>query len=154
MVGYIPDFMAALNTPLVAGTALLAYLPQRPPMVLVDALWQADAKQAQTSFTIQSDTIFVQDGCFQAPGLLENMAQTAAIRAGWIAKGSPNTLGYMAAIKNTRIYALPTIQTIITTKIYLNYQTDSFLLYRGFVYVKEQLMAESDFTIVFAAKNT
>lgn len=142
-----------MNTmPLTTGEALLACLPQRPPMVFVDALWQADAIQAHASLTIRPHTLFVQNGQFQAPGLLEHIAQTAAIRAGWLAQKDQTSppLGYVAAIRHTTIYHLPIVGDTLITKIHLNYQTDSFLLFQGFVYVKEQLIAESEFTIVFA----
>lgn len=150
MVAFIPKPMTAV--PLTTGKALLAYLPQRPPIVLVDTLWQADDNQAQASLTITPSTLFVQEGQFQVPGLLENMAQTAAVRAGWLAAQN-NTippLGYVAAIRYTTIHALPKVGNILTTTIYCNYQTESFLIFRGFVYVKEQLMIEGEFTIVFA----
>jgi len=154
MVVYTPDPMTAL--PLLTGKALWAYLHQRPPMLLVDALWQVDATQAQTSLTITTNTLFVQHGQFQAPGLLEHIAQTAAVRAGWMARQAQQAppMGYVAAIKNATIHHLPIVGDTLNTKILRNYQTDSFLLFQGFVYVKGQLMAESDFTIVFAPKDT
>ncbi|MCL2502679.1 MAG: pseudouridylate synthase, partial [Bacteroidales bacterium] len=51
-------------------------IPQRPPMVVVDALLCCDYGHAQTSYTVAPDGLFVFDGKLSPAGLIENMAQT------------------------------------------------------------------------------
>ncbi len=64
---------------------VLSLIPQRPPFVMIDRLVSSDADIIKTSFKITGDNIFVTDGRFREPGLLENIAQTAAARAGELA---------------------------------------------------------------------
>ena len=53
---------------------------------MVDKLLYADETTTRSSFIIPADNVFVMDGIFQEAGLMENMAQTAAARAGYMAK--------------------------------------------------------------------
>ena len=53
-------------------------LPQKPPMVMVDALVEFTELSAVTRLVVRPDNIFVQNGRLAEPGLVENIAQTAA----------------------------------------------------------------------------
>ena len=57
-------------------------IPQKPPMVMVDRLVSIEGKTTITAFRISPDNIFVEKGLFREPGLIENMAQTAAAGVG------------------------------------------------------------------------
>ena len=59
-------------------------IPQKPPFVMVDKLFSVTETTTTTGFTIQADNIFVKDGVFKDPGLVENIAQTAAASAGYV----------------------------------------------------------------------
>ncbi|MCK5765821.1 MAG: hypothetical protein KAH26_07550, partial [Bacteroidales bacterium] len=60
-------------------------LPQGSPMIMVDTLISHDDRRTVTAFTIKKENIFVVNGRFSEAGLIENMAQSAALRTGWIA---------------------------------------------------------------------
>jgi hypothetical protein len=64
------------------GENSLALIPQKPPFVMIDALLFSDEKRTVSSFKIPEKNIFVKEGLFLEPGLVENIAQTAAARAG------------------------------------------------------------------------
>ena len=64
---------------LIEGEALREILPQKFPMVMVDKLLFSDEKTAVSGFTILADNIFCENGFFTQAGMLENIAQTAAI---------------------------------------------------------------------------
>jgi len=106
---------------MLTGKKLENILPQAPPMVMVDALISSDDEKTVTNLTLKEDNIFVSDGLFREPGIIENMAQTAAARAGYEAKvsGEKVKIGFIGNIKNLNIYTLPqvndTIQTILTS---------------------------------------
>lgn len=92
-------------------------IPQKPPMVMVDRLIRTDGRETVTSFVIRSDNVFVENGRLAEPGLIENMAQTAAAGTGAAGQGPdarPRT-GFIGAIKDLKIVSLPAVGEEITT---------------------------------------
>ena len=61
-------------------------LPQQEPFVMIGSLTYFDEVRTVTETTIAADNIFVDDGCFSASGLIENVAQTCAVRIGFVNK--------------------------------------------------------------------
>ena len=98
---------------------ILKYIPQRPPMVMIDRLVSSDTEKTETELTIAADNIFVENGVFTAPGLTENMPQTAAARAGYafLENQMEVKLGFIGAIKNLKIYTEPVVGSVIQTEI-------------------------------------
>ena len=74
-----------MNKPMIEGAEVSALIPQKAPIEMVDKLWLNDDTTTVSDFTIGEDNIFCQDGFFREPGIIENIAQTAAIRAGYTA---------------------------------------------------------------------
>ena len=95
------------------------YIPQRHPIVMVHALVEADDSHAVTELGIEPDNIFVSNEFFAEPGLVENIAQTAAMHVGYQCslKNIPIPIGYIAAVKDLKIQALPKQNTRITTSV-------------------------------------
>ena len=95
------------------------YIPQRHPIVMVHALIEADDSHAVTELGIEPDNIFVSNEFFAEPGLVENIAQTAAMHVGYQCslKNIPIPIGYIAAVKDLKIRALPKQNTRITTSV-------------------------------------
>jgi len=95
------------------------YIPQRNPIVMVHALIEADDTHAVTELGIEPDNIFVSNEFFAEPGLVENIAQTAAMHVGYQCslKNIPIPIGYIAAVKDLKIRALPKQNTRITTSV-------------------------------------
>jgi 3-hydroxyacyl-[acyl-carrier-protein] dehydratase len=95
------------------------YIPQRHPIVMVHALVEADDSHAVTELAIEPDNIFVSNEFFAEPGLVENIAQTAAMHVGYQCslKNIPIPIGYIAAVKDLKIKALPKQNTRITTSV-------------------------------------
>src|SRR5258708_192834 len=90
---------------------ILSLIPQRPPFVMIDRVAHSDAAITRTSFKVTADNIFVINGKFREPGLLENIAQTAAAGAGELAmrENRPVAIGYIGAVKNLEIGDLPAV---------------------------------------------
>lgn len=88
-------------------------------MVMIDTLTGATDKSADTALTINADNIFVQAGKFSPSGLLENMAQTAAAHAGFLAlqKNEPVKVGFIGAVKDLQINRLPPAGARVQTRI-------------------------------------
>jgi 3-hydroxyacyl-[acyl-carrier-protein] dehydratase len=98
---------------------ITTYIPQRPPMVMIDELVQVENSSGTTTFKISNSTIFTDKGLFTEPGLIENIAQTAAAMIGYQCKtnNTPVPLGFIAAIKNWKLYSLPAVESIIETTV-------------------------------------
>ena len=84
---------------------ILKFIPQRRPIVMVHQLASADDDSATTHFDIEPDNVFIDDGYFAEPGMVENIAQTAAVHIGYQCskKNIPIPIGYIAAIKDLKV---------------------------------------------------
>ena len=98
---------------------IIKYIPQRTPIVMVHELLEADDDHAVTRLNIEPDNVFVSKEYFLEPGLVENIAQTAAMHVGYQCslKNIPIPIGYIAAVKDLKIQALPKQNTQITTSV-------------------------------------
>ena len=105
--------------PLVKKENILDYIPQRPPMVMVDTLTKASLKSATSGFKIREDNIFLKEERLDSPGLIENIAQTAADSAGYHFKKNklPVKVGFIGSIKKLQIKSWPMIGDELTTTI-------------------------------------
>jgi 3-hydroxymyristoyl/3-hydroxydecanoyl-(acyl carrier protein) dehydratase len=131
---------------------VLNYIPQRPPVVMVDKLISINesTQTALTGFFIREDSIFCENGFFKEPGLLENIAQSCALRAGYLfhSKNEPVPLGFIGAIKNLKIYFFPKIGTEIQTEIKLVNEIFDVALVHGKVISEGEMAAECEMKIV------
>jgi 3-hydroxyacyl-[acyl-carrier-protein] dehydratase len=95
------------------------YIPQRDPIVMVHELVEADDDHAVTGLIIESDNVFVSKEYLKEPGMVENIAQTAAMHVGYqcALKNIPIPIGYIAAVKDLKIFALPKQNTRIATSV-------------------------------------
>lgn len=128
---------------------IIAYIPQRQPFVMVDEVLLADPKASKTSFLIKDDNIFVVSGLFTEPGLIENMAQTAAAGTGYryAQKGEIVPVGFIASIKNLKIYTLPkTGDTLLTENIVVHTVMNVHVV-EAAVYVGEEKVASCEMKI-------
>ena len=93
--------------------------------------------------------IFCKNGFFHEPGLIESIAQTAAVRAGYIAKKNnlDPQLGFIGAVKRMHIFELPGDTDILHTKITILNQLMNVSIIKGEVYVGSKIMAKGEMTI-------
>ena len=93
----------------IRGDALQELIPQRDPMIMIDALYEASELEIDTGLTISNDNLFCSDGLFEAPGIIEHIAQSASAFAGFKAKiaNQPTPLGFIGEVKKFRLRFLP-----------------------------------------------
>lgn len=128
---------------------IINLIPQRPPFVMIGQLLKADEKVSSTSFEITEGHLFVENGVFTEPGLVENMAQTAAAGTGYKAQqeGKQPVVGFIGALKNLNIMALPKVgDTIITEVAFMN-QVMNVHIVQGRVYLNETEIANCELKI-------
>lgn len=138
------------SAPIKTGSELFAYIPQRPPFVMVDALYEKGDTYVKTGFSLLEDNILVQGGLLQEGGLVENIAQTAALFAGvsYIDKGLPAPLGFIAGIKDLEVRRLPAVGTTIYTRTTFTHDLGSIQVVAGEVVdEQEQLLARCELRI-------
>ncbi len=93
-------------------------LPQRPPILMVSTLDEATETSAQTTLNVTADNMFVTAGRLREPGILEHMAQSASVLAGYQAylKQQPAPVGYIGEVKKCAFITLPQVPcTLLTT---------------------------------------
>ncbi|MCQ2975864.1 MAG: hydroxymyristoyl-ACP dehydratase [Bacteroidales bacterium] len=94
-----------------AGEQIKTFIPQREPILMVDKLFQVSDSDVETGLTIADNNIFVDGNMFCEPGIIEHIAQSSAVFAGyndWINK-RPISLGYIGEIKKFNLEFLPKI---------------------------------------------
>ena len=70
---------------LIAADEIVEYIPQRPPIVMADAFYGiGEDGCARSGLTVCEDNIFVEEGALSECGLIEHIAQSAALRAGYM----------------------------------------------------------------------
>lgn len=126
------------------------YIPQRQPIVMISSLLENDNNFTKTSFYISEENIFCKNGKFKEPGLIENMAQTAALRSGYLAKEKYEKVrtGFIGAIKNLKINILPYSGDTIYTELKIDYEYENFSIINAKVFYKNEIAAECEMKII------
>ncbi|MCF6185245.1 MAG: hydroxymyristoyl-ACP dehydratase [Bacteroidales bacterium] len=134
------------------GKEIEKILPQSFPMVMIDTLFSSDEEKTVTGLSVKEDNIFISEGKFREPGIIENMAQTAAVRSGYEALKNNTKVrtGYIGSIKNLSIYSLPkvndTLQTILTPQSDIG----DISVVKTEVFSNKEKIAECTMTIILA----
>lgn len=128
---------------IIRGEHIFQLIPQRPPIVMVDVVYSADETCAETGLTVNEDNIFVRDGRFREPGLIEHIAQSAAAFAGYgsFARGEEPKLGYIGEIKDCNLFALPSIGEELRTTIRLVTEVAGIRLISAETKVNDEIVA-------------
>lgn len=97
---------------LITGAEISDYIPQRAPVVMVDAFYGIDGEGcARSGLTVAADNLFVADGVLDECGIIEHIAQSAALRAGYEgrSRGEKVRLGYIGAVNDLKVHFLPPV---------------------------------------------
>ncbi|SDB60922.1 hypothetical protein SAMN03097699_2545 [Flavobacteriaceae bacterium MAR_2010_188] len=119
--------MNHLEFPIREQSQIQSLLPHRPPMIMVGGLLYFDETSTISEFKVSDTNILLEDNYLSEAGLLENMAQTAALDIGYRNSliGSLPREGYIAAIQKATITELPKIDDIIQTEVATDFESDS-----------------------------
>lgn len=119
-------------------------IPQRPPFVMVDKVLAYSETGFITSLTITEENIFSANNFFNEPGLVENIAQTAAARAGYVsmAENKPVQVGYIGAVNNLQVFKRPRIGDELITEITIENQIFDITLISGKITCDNETIAQ------------
>ena len=133
---------------------IIPLIPQKPPFVMVGKLLFTDELSSRSSFLIERNNVFVKNNVFQEAGLMENIAQTAALRAGYVAQSenNPVAVGYIGAVSNFEIFDLPNVGDEIETEIRVENQIFDVTILSGKVWHNENLLAQCEMKLFISNK--
>ncbi|MDD3875251.1 MAG: hydroxymyristoyl-ACP dehydratase [Bacteroidales bacterium] len=133
---------------------ILDLIPQRPPIVMVDGLNYCDDSKTISHFFIKPENVFCENNLFLEAGLIENIAQTAAARMGYLTKikGGEPLVGYIGAVKNLNIFFLPESETQLITEVHIESEIMGFTLITGKVTSNGKIAADCEMRIFLLAE--
>ncbi len=102
---------------LLKGEQIKEFIPQREP-IMVDTLYDITETGCSTGLTVLPENIFCAGGFFTEPGLIEHIAQSASVFAGYSAKdnGKPAPIGFIGDVKKYETFDLPKVgEELVTT---------------------------------------
>lgn len=133
---------------------IIPLIPQKPPFVMVGKLLFTGEVSTRSSFIIEPDNVFVKDNVFQEAGLMENIAQTAALHAGYVAQSENKqvAVGYIGAVSNFEIFDLPKACDEIETEIRIENQIFDVTVLSGKVWHNGDLLAQCEMKLFISNK--
>lgn len=98
--------------------------------------------------------MLVKNNLMQEAGLMENIAQTAALRAGYVARNEnkPVAAGYIGSVKNFEIFGLPKVNDELVTEIKIEEQVFNVTVLSGKVSCNQVLLATCEMNVFTAAE--
>jgi predicted hotdog family 3-hydroxylacyl-ACP dehydratase len=112
-----------LEEPILSAARIIQLIPQKPPFVMVDSLYEYTQLTGKMGFTIPADNILVENGHFSEPGIIEHMAQSMSLHRGYrgfLAGLEKPETGFIGSIKSVEVFTLPQTGSKLTT--YVNIQ--------------------------------
>jgi predicted hotdog family 3-hydroxylacyl-ACP dehydratase len=134
---------------------ILDLLPQRPPFVMVDKLLYCDPKTTKTALTVREENIFLKNGVLAEAGLIENIAQTCAARAGNIGneKGDNGVkIGFIGMIRNLEITRLPKVGETLITQVNLIDEVFQISMVNATVSIGDEIITSCEMKISMTDK--
>jgi predicted hotdog family 3-hydroxylacyl-ACP dehydratase len=129
-------------------SAITDLIPQKAPFIMVSGLLHCDETTTRTSFVINSDNVMVSDGEFTEGGLMENIAQTAAVRAGYMAEvGEDVKDGYIASVKSFEVFQLPKVGDELITEVTITDHVFDMTVISGTVTCYDMVLAKCEMSI-------
>ena len=129
--------------PLLKGEELYKLIPQRNPIVMVDAFFGANDEGAETGLHVQSGNLFCEEGFLREPGMIEHVAQSAAAFAGYAPylKGESPKLGFIGEVKKFKIIRLPKVGELLHTTLRVLGEAAGVTLISAETKVDEEVLA-------------
>lgn len=125
-------------------------IPQKYPFVMVSGISEYSAEHLVSGFEIKDDNIFVNEGFFQASGLIEHQAQSVALHTGYqyylLGKEAPT--GYIGAIKTFEAEALPKTGDQLVSEVKIMNEMMGVTLVEVVTKINDKIIAKSEMKTV------
>ena len=139
-----------MELPILNADVIKRLLPHREPIIMVDALHDFDDKLSRAGLNILKENIFVKDKVFSETGLIEHMAQTAALHMGYhfFLEGLPPREGYITSIRNLHIHDLPKEGDILFTELEVLYADNNMSKVKLVTKLNGKALANSEMNVI------
>lgn len=152
-IAFLPETNETMN---MNDIDIRTILPHRDPIVMVDRLFAADERSAETVLEVRPDNIFVENGALQPYALMEVMAQTCAAQLGYTDKyilGHDGVkIGYIGSVKKMQIEAAPRVGETLTTRIRITEDFGDMRMVAAECYLEDRPLATAELVITLADK--
>lgn len=126
-------------------------IPQRAPILMVDALLEAQDDTATTCLTVRPDNYFLdEDGRLDETGLIEHIAQSASALAGYKALragAAQPPVGYIGEVKKFSLHRLPRVGETLHTTVSFGTEVGGVTLLSAETRAGEELIASTQMKI-------
>jgi len=123
---------------------------------MVDKLLHCDPQTTKTAFTVREENIFVDNGVLAEAGLIENIAQTCAARAGNIGNEATGNggvkIGFIGMIRNLEIARLPKVGETLVTQVDLMDEVFQISLVNATVTIGDEIITSCEMKISITNK--
>ena len=118
-------------------------------MIMIDEIVDVGKSGITTKFLIDKGNIFCHNGIFREPGIIENIAQTAAARVGFICERENREvpLGFIGSVKDLVIHQLPAAGDILKTDVTIEHEVFNATIIRGKIYCRDNILAQCEMKI-------
>lgn len=136
--------MGVFEKAIIEGDEVLKYIPQRPPIVMVDKFFGVQENMSASGLLVKEDNIFCEDGVLQECGIIEHIAQSAAMRIGYIhiSNGTEVPIGFIGSINKLTIDSLPSVGDDLCTEVEVEMEVFDITLISAKVKLGDRVIAE------------
>lgn len=140
---------------IVEGSEILRYIPHRDPIVMVDKFYGIEGAKSVSGLLVTHKNIFCENGYLIECGIIEHVAQSAALRTGYyfISKNEPVPIGFIGSVDKVKIYRLPRIGEELITDIEIEAELAGITLLSAQVMVDNIVIAECRMKVAIANHN-
>lgn len=144
--------MNVLEQPILDSSFIQNLIPQKKPFVMVDKLLYFSRDKVTAGLLVSEENIFTKNKTFQAPGLIEHMAQTLALHTGYqyFLKNEPAPVGYLGAIKKVEIFKLPSVGQELETTVTILHEIMGVTLVTIETVCEDMIISTSEMKTVLA----
>ncbi|MBR5069360.1 MAG: beta-hydroxyacyl-ACP dehydratase [Bacteroidales bacterium] len=135
------------------GEYIKKLIPQRDPIMMVDALVSVDGDVCETELAVMDNNFFIEDDqLLSEPGLIEHIAQSASAFAGYrcVVKGEPAPVGYIGEVKKFHCYRRPAIGDVLKTTVTMGAEVNGITIITGVTNVNGEVVADTQMKIFTA----
>lgn len=123
------------------------FIPQQPPMQVIDTLMSIGERTANINVTISNDMLFVRDdGTLDETAYIELIAQSIAAQAGFKQLGTTSQTvdGFLLGAKDLEIFGQAHIGDKLTISILKYARFGNFGIFKGKVFRDQDLLAQGE----------
>ncbi|MFV0144299.1 hypothetical protein OBJ68_02185 [Empedobacter falsenii] len=144
--------MSAIQLPNRSIEFIKLLIPQREPMIMVDAIFDFEEGKVVGGLSVQNDSIFVSNNELKEPGVLEHMAQTVALYTGYqfYIRNESAPTGYIGSMKSIQINRLPKVNENLVTTATILHEVMGVTLVSIETKIEEEVIAKGEMKTVIA----